>query len=66
MQHYEHLEHAIAALKAENERLLLALEEIAKQKIEKEMSIEEHEDADYLGAYESIVMLARKALEVKP
>ena len=44
------------------DRMKAALDDIAKQKLVVEMSTEEWEHADFQGAYEIIVTLAREAL----
>jgi hypothetical protein len=43
-----------------------ALKAIAKQNLESEMHEDDIEDADYRGAYDCLVRVARAALEVKP
>jgi regulator of replication initiation timing len=53
-------------LRAENERLRGALEEIAKQKIHKEITISDPDEIDWLVGYEGCVNCARRALERKP
>lgn len=49
-------------LRAENWRLRDALRDIAKQHLDSEMTEEESDHADYEGAYDSIVKVARAAL----
>ena len=42
-----------------------ALKDIARQNLESEIHEDYREDADYRGAYDCIIRVARKALEVK-
>lgn len=58
----EGLDDIILALRAENERLRVALEDIAKQMINAEMDEQQHRYADYEGAYETMIKIARAAL----
>ena len=43
-----------------------ALKDIARQNLESEIHEDYREDADYRGAYDCIIRVARAALEVKP
>lgn len=52
--------------RAEIEKLREVLGDIARQRSGAEMTDEESEHADYEGAYEHIVLIARAALGEKP
>jgi len=43
-----------------------ALRDIARQNLESEIHEDYREDADYRGAYDCIIRVARASLEVKP
>jgi hypothetical protein len=48
-------------LKIDSGRMCRALNEIARQRLEFEMPEDEREDADYRGAYDALVRIARAA-----
>ena len=55
-------------LEKANERIKVlkdALRDIARQNLESEIHEDYREDADYRGAYDCIIRVARAALEVK-
>ena len=51
-----------AAVQAETERLELAFDEIACQSTTDEMDDDERKDADFEGAYDTIIKIARAAI----
>ena len=58
-------EEKIVAMRSENGRWREALADIAKQRIWGEISDDEYDHADFEGAYEAIVAIARAALSGK-
>ena len=66
--HRQCLEQSLTISEA-NERIKVledALRDIARQNLESEIHEDYREDADYRGAYDCIIRVARAALEVKP
>jgi NADH:ubiquinone oxidoreductase subunit D len=55
----------VERLEARVKVLEVALKDIARQNLESEIHEDYREDADYRGAYDCIIRVARAALEVK-